>query len=479
MSFATGRYLRDPRDAVVTLRLLVLAGLAMLGLAERPEYPTPFWFTLIVYGVTNLGYMASRLSVFLSPRVQRAVFVFDVLVVSALIVLRGSNVPEFILAYFTLVLMAAMVQGVGSAALNAVVVCSVFAAVSRWGADPRTLLTFPVLSQFAFFFVVALFMSQLAESGREQARERVRGEQERLRLEETVADRTRDLSRSEEELDAARRRLAAADRLATLGTLAAGVAHDIRNPVAALKAALDEAPSLLDEMGAAPLDGPRADPGVMLRSAVDDARAACDHLHRLALDLTAVARSTPAAPVAVAGTHAVESAARLLRHRAKPPLRIEVRSTTMRSALADPGRLQQVLLNLGGNALDAMEACGGTLTLAVDDGPPGRVVFRVEDTGVGMTDSTATKALHGFFTTKPAGKGTGLGLHLVHEIVEAHGARLDLTSSPGQGTKFRIEWPADVRRPDGGPDHDVTDADPADRGRRGEHSPCARADAPA
>lgn len=479
MTFATGKYLRDPRDAVVALRLLVLAGLAMLGLGERPEYPTPFWFTLIVYGVTNLGYMASRLSVFLSARVQRAVFVFDVLVVSALIVMRGSDVPEFITAYFTLVLMAAVVQGIGSAALNAVVVCSVFAAVSRWGADPRTLLTFPVLSQFAFFFVVSLFMGQLAESGRESARERARAEEERRRLEVAVADRTRDLTRSEEELEATRRRLSAADRLATLGTLAAGIAHDIRNPVAALKAALEEAPSLLDELGAKPATGPRDDPGVMLRAAVDDARAACDHLHRLALDLTAVARATPAEHVAVPAARAIESAARLLRHRAKPPLRIEVRASTSASALADPGRLQQVLLNLGGNALDAMEAHGGTLTFAVEDGPPGRVVFKVEDTGVGMTDSTATKALHGFFTTKAAGKGTGLGLHLVHEIVEAHGAHLELASSPGQGTRFRIEWPAEAPRPQGDVSHGPREDDAADRGRRGEHSPGARANAPA
>lgn len=479
MTFAAGRWLKDPRDAVVALRLLVLAGLAMLGLGERPTHPGPFWFTLIVYGLTNLGYMVSRLTTFLSARVQRAVFVFDVLVVSTLIVLRGANVPEFILAYFTLVLMAAIVQGIGTAALNAVVVCTIFGAVSQWGADPRGLLTFPVLAQFAFFFVVSVFMSQLAESGREERRERTRAEEDRRRLEATVEDRDRDLSRSEAELAAARRRLSAADRLATLGTLAAGIAHDIRNPVAALKAALDEAPSLLDELGAAPADGPPDDPGVMLRGAVDDARAACDHLHRLALDLTAVARATPAEPVAVPATRALESAARLLRHRVKPPLALAVRVETSASLLADPGRLQQVLLNLGANALDAMEGRAGTLTFSAADGPPGFVLLSVVDTGVGMTDSTAQKALHGFFTTKAAGKGTGLGLHLVHEIVESHGARLGLHSTPGQGTEFHIEWPAASPRPDGGTDHGHPQDGAADRGRRGEHPSGARADAPA
>ena len=130
MSRGVGTFLRDSRDAVIALRLLVLAGLAMLGLGRPPTFATAFWVTSIAYGLTNLGYMVSGVAAFLSARVQTLVFVLDVLVVSALIVMRGANVPELILAYFTLVLMAAVVQGVGTALLNALVVCTVFAAVS-------------------------------------------------------------------------------------------------------------------------------------------------------------------------------------------------------------------------------------------------------------------------------------------------------------------------------------------------------------
>lgn len=475
MSHRVGTFLRDSRDAVIALRLLVLAGLAMLGLGQPPEFATAFWVTTIVYGLTNLGYMLSGVATFLSARVQTLVFVFDVLVVSSLIVMRGANVPELILAYFTLVLMAAVVQGVGTAFLNALVVCTVFAAVSMWGADKETLLGFPVLAQFAFFFIVSIFMSQLAESGREQARERARAEQERSRLSETVEDRTRDLSRSVEELEAARARLAAADRMATIGTLAAGVAHDIRNPVAALRAALDDAPSLLDELGAS--NDPKAtdDPGALLRSSVEDARAACDHLQRLAGDLTAAARSTPASRVPVSCREAIEAAARLLRHRAKPPLSIELDARSQTPVLADPGRLQQVLLNLGANGLDAMEGRAGVLTLATEDAEPGWVRFRVEDTGVGMSDAVAAKALQGFYTTKATGKGTGLGLYLVRQIVQTHGARIELVSKPGLGTTFLIEWPTakPAEAEHGDRDHERVEARGADRGRRGEHSPRA------
>jgi signal transduction histidine kinase len=370
MSPARGRYLRDPRDVIVALRLLVLAALAMLGIGDAPEHPKLFWATTIVYGLSNLGYMTSGAARFLSPRVQRGVFLFDVLVVSALIVMRGAHVPEFILAYFTLVLMAAVAQGVGNAALNAVVVCTIFAAVSLWGAEPATLLAFPVLAQFAFFFVVSLFMSQIAESGRIQA------ETARRRLADTVRGHTRDLSRSEEELETARAGLAAADRLAAIGTVAAGVAHDIRNPVAALRAALDEAPSLIDELLSGEPRHPTYDAAALLRSSVADARDACDHLQRLVGEVTSLARTTPAEPVPVRCDRAIESASRLLRHRIKPPVQLVVRCTTPGSAIADPGRLQQVLLNLGSNAIDAMEDVGGVLTMAAEPAAEGWVRFR-------------------------------------------------------------------------------------------------------
>ena len=108
-----GRFLKDPKDVVVALRLLVLAGLAMLGIGEAPTHRFLFWFTTAVYGVTNLGYLFSRAAHFVSPRVQLVVFLFDVVIVSFLIVMRGSQVPQFIMAYFTLVLMAAVVQGLG------------------------------------------------------------------------------------------------------------------------------------------------------------------------------------------------------------------------------------------------------------------------------------------------------------------------------------------------------------------------------
>ena len=342
------------------------------------------------------------------------------------------------------------------------------------------LLGLPVLVELAILFAISLFVTLLAGPGRESATARASAEEERRRLSDAIEDRTRDLTRSEAALDSVRTRLAASDRLAAIGTVAAGVAHDIRNPVAALRAALDEAPSLIDETLSGGRAGATYDVPALLRSAIDDARDACDHLQRLVGDLTSLARTTPALPVAVPCRLALESAARLLRHRVKAPVSLVVRCTTDASLIADPGRLQQVLLNLGANALDAMDGTGGCLTLEARAAAEGWVRLSVEDTGVGMSDEIAAKALAGFFTTKPAGKGTGLGLHLVREITQAHGARIELVSKRGCGTTFSIEWPAErISDPAGEMTHEHHHTGSADRRRRGEHSSGPRAHAPA
>ena len=109
---------------------------------------------------------------------------------------------------------------------------------------------------------------------------------------------------------------------------------------------------------------------------------------------------------------------------------------------ADPAQIEQVLLNLALNARDAMPS-GGTLSIGcrlIEE--TGRVELRVADTGHGMDEATRRSAFEPFFTTKPRRQGTGLGLSLVHGIVEASGGSIRLESEPGHGTVLTLSWPA-------------------------------------
>ena len=115
------------------------------------------------------------------------------------------------------------------------------------------------------------------------------------------------------------------------------------------------------------------------------------------------------------------------------------------TVFADPGRLEQALLNLALNARDAMSQ-GGTLTISTAI-EAGRIALRVADTGDGMDAETRERIFEPFFTTKGAGKGTGLGLPAVHAAVIESGGAIDVESAPGRGTTFTIELPRAADEP--------------------------------
>ena len=106
---------------------------------------------------------------------------------------------------------------------------------------------------------------------------------------------------------------------------------------------------------------------------------------------------------------------------------------------ADPQQLQQVLVNLCLNAVDAMPA-GGKLTLRAMQNSPGQMVLAVADTGFGIDANTLPKIFQPFFTAKKW-RGMGLGLPICERIIKSHGGRIDVVSQPGQGTTFTIHLP--------------------------------------
>ncbi len=223
-------------------------------------------------------------------------------------------------------------------------------------------------------------------------------------------------------------KLLQAQKLEAIGTLAGGIAHDFNNLLQAILATVQTAQLKRGD------DGFHRDTFATLEAL---ARRGTD----LARQLLLFARQQPSEskPVDLAGL--LREQAELLRRLLPENIRIVLDCpATAVPALGDPSQLVQLITNLAVNARDAMPS-GGTLTLRATAAER-EVHLQVEDTGVGMSEEVRARIFDPFFTTKPVGKGTGLGLAVVWGIVQNHGGRIEVDSTPGVGTAVRIALPA-------------------------------------
>jgi len=256
----------------------------------------------------------------------------------------------------------------------------------------------------------------------------------------------RAVRRAEEHTEDARRRseaqLIEADRLASLGRLAAGVAHEINNPLSYVLLNLDV---LLREAAADTERGPDTERGVEMMARLREARAGVERVRLIAQDLKSFSRVDTERRVPVDVRRVLDStleiAANEIRHRA----RLVRDYHDVPTVHADPSRLGQVFLNLLVNAAQAIAPQPGTtheirVSTAVD--ASGRVVVAIADTGAGVPAELLERIFDPFFTTKPAGVGTGLGLSIVRGIITALGGEIAVESRLGHGTTFRVVLPA-------------------------------------
>lgn len=241
-----------------------------------------------------------------------------------------------------------------------------------------------------------------------------------LRLSGVVQDVT--------ELREAEAQLFQTQKMESLGTLASGVAHDMNN-------ILNGILLLASHHGEAP-DLPR--PAL---EAFQGIAGACHRGRDLLKGLLAFVRKPLAQRVPLDLNDLVREYASLLKRTTHQRIAIVADLAPEGCpALGDPSALGSALMNLCVNAVDAMPQ-GGTLTIRTRrDGE--QVELSVEDTGTGMPEEVQARALDPFFTTKPQGQGTGLGLPIVYRVVQAHGGDLALQSTPGQGTTLRLRLPA-------------------------------------
>lgn len=254
-------------------------------------------------------------------------------------------------------------------------------------------------------------------------------------LDRKVAERTAELEASNQMLRDAQHQLALAEKLAAIGEITAGVAHEINNPVAVLQGNLDV---LRDTLGqdAQPVE--------------DELRLMDQQIHRIHLMVTKLLQF--ASPTEYAGYTESVLASEVIADTLvllgpmikKSAVHVERQDQASHSIHINRNELQQVLINLVSNALHAMPE-GGTLTLSSEDGTseglPG-VNIHIRDTGVGISPAALPRVFDAFFTSR-AGEGTGLGLSISYTLVARYGGKISVDSRPGEGSCFTVWLPAE------------------------------------
>ncbi len=264
--------------------------------------------------------------------------------------------------------------------------------------------------------------AQRVGAGDLSARIQVRGTDEFAELAASFNQMAEDLARHQAEL-------VRSQKLASIGQVAAGVAHEINNPLGVL---LGYVKLLRRDQGRAMSEELKI---------IEDEALQCQRIVQGLLDL---ARSPRRETEAVDLVDLARDAVERLRESGKlDGVRVEAPAATVQAlARGDEAKLRQVILNLVLNAVEAAAGAGrpdGRVTLSATT-HAGEAVLEVADTGPGMTPEVRARAFDPFFTTKP--KGTGLGLAIAHAIVDAHDGRIEIDSEPEQGTRVSLRLPA-------------------------------------
>jgi signal transduction histidine kinase len=234
--------------------------------------------------------------------------------------------------------------------------------------------------------------------------------------------------RAEEEKLRLQEQLRHADRLATIGQLSAGVAHELNEPIGSV-------------LGYSQLIYKHPDLPSQIKQDAEKIMKASLHAREVVKKLMLFARQTPPKKIRVNLNRVVEEGLYFLESRCeKEGIKVVCSlSENLPEVTADPAQLTQVLVNLVVNSIQAMPK-GGELTVqtkALNES----VLLIVMDTGVGMSENVMNKIFLPFYTTKDVGRGTGLGLAVVHGIVTSHEGAIHVTSKEGQGTTFKIQLP--------------------------------------
>lgn len=412
----------DPLDRwLAALRGVALIGGAAWWVVHPFDHPLSpgaqrqvAWLFATFGGYSVLLYVINALRPGRLPTLYRITMVLDLAFIFVLVRLTGGMASDFYLAFYLLIALHAFYFGLATGAGVALTVSLVYPFGDVW---PPPIHPSDLALRVGFFLLVGVCMGGLAERER---RER-----------HVVEQLNRELQEQQRSLREAQEQLFHSDRLATIGELAASLAHEMRNPLAGISGALHVL------AGQLPDDDPRQGLLVELQDQIT-------RMNRTLTDLLRHARPPVLQYLSLNVNEVVErtlwflpmtpgTGVQILRHLQPdlPPVRL------------DPNLLHQAFLNILVNARQAMPN-GGQLTVSTrlrrnGVGKEEAVEVSIADTGPGILEEHRSRIFQPFFTTKA--QGTGLGLAIAARIVEQHGGRIQVESELGKGTTFRIVLP--------------------------------------
>jgi len=417
-----GLLARDERVFAVLLAVVMVGGLATLGLVPlRARHRVDVFSLVIWFAAYKAGVFAL---VTVNPRATRAIFIgalaVDMLLVFVLLYLTGGGDSLFYLLFFPLVAVNAYYFGPRAGLVMALLAGLLFAAAAAL-APPWVGWT-PVMILSGLVGLPAFALGHVAERER-----RARAEVERLNT-ELMGTLTR--------LQAAQEELLVAERMATVGRLSLKVAHEVRNPIAAIELNAEMLGDIVRDQ-----PGPEMEEASSLVGAIRDQ---VNTLDALTEEYLAFARFPRPHFEEDSINEMVVGLAEFIRPLAtRQGIAVDVKTdASIPPRAIDRTLLRQAVLNLLKNGLEAL-AQGGALTVAtrrIDDA----VEIAVSDSGPGIQPEIGRRLFEQFFTTKP--QGTGLGLYISRQIVEEHGGDLRWASEPGSGATFTVHLP--VKHPE-------------------------------
>ncbi|WNG43716.1 PAS domain-containing protein [Archangium minus] len=229
-----------------------------------------------------------------------------------------------------------------------------------------------------------------------------------------------------------------ADRMVAVGTMASGIAHEINNPMAYVSANLSFLREQLSQEDVTELDL------VELREVVAEAIEGAGRVRSIVEDLKGFTRSDEKRLGPVELPQVIDSAQRLVRHQLQTRARLVHALEPVPPVFGNAARLGQVLVNLLVNAVQSFSVRDperNLIRISSRTNGAAQVVVEVEDNGRGMEPEVLKRLFSPFFTTKPVGEGTGLGLAISHAIIESMGGQIEVRSTPGRGSTFRLVLP--------------------------------------